>query len=179
MPGNGATVMRSPRAKKRVLFVCHHNQVRSATAEQVCRGRADLEVRSAGVAEYAAVPLTGDLFEWADVVFVFSKRQQRIVEARFGDRPDRKRLVCLRLPDRFEYKSPELISKLTGKLRPYLGPPADDQWASAARSPTPRVAERSHFSRNSNITSPLGNIFSQFRSLFSGAKALRAEPSAY
>lgn len=170
--------MNNAQAKKRVLFVCHHNQVRSATAEQVYRGRADLEVRSAGVAEYAAVPLTGELFEWADVVFVFSKRQQRIVEARFGDRSDRKRLVCLRLPDRFEYKSPKLISKLTGKLRPYLGPPADDQWASAARSPTPPVAEPPPFSRNSDTASLPGNVLNLFRGLFSGAKALRAEPSA-
>jgi predicted protein tyrosine phosphatase len=123
--------MTRPRAKKRVLFVCTENRVRSATAEQVYRGRPDLEVRSAGVAEYAAVPLTPELFNWADLVFVFSKRQQRIVEARFPDRAQRKRLVCLGLPDRFEYKSPKLVTKLTVKLRPYLGAPAKSRESAA------------------------------------------------
>ncbi len=117
-------VKRGPRPKKRVLFVCTHNQVRSPTAEQIYRGRPDLEVRSAGIAEHATVPLTQELFDWADQVFVFSKRQRRIIQARYGASYAGKVVVCLRMADRFEYKSPELIVKLTGKLSPYLGSPA-------------------------------------------------------
>lgn len=112
------------RSKKRVLFVCTQNRVRSLTAEQVYRGRPDLEVRSAGIAEYAGVPLTQELFDWADEVFVFSRRQRKVVEKRYRHVARGKRVVCLHLPDRFEYKSPKLILKLTSKLGPYLGKPA-------------------------------------------------------
>jgi len=161
--------------RKRVLFVCRQNRVRSRTAEQVYRDRPDLEVRSAGIAEYAAVPLTAELFDWADEVFVFSKEHQRIVRARFGDRADRKRMVCLGLPDRFEYKCPKLVMRLAEKLGPYLGPPK--RWAPHERRPSPPAAKRSTVSSNANTGSLFRDVFSLFSSLFSGAKSPQAEPS--
>jgi predicted protein tyrosine phosphatase len=120
------------RSKKRVLFVCTHNQVRSLTAEQIYRGRADLEVRSAGTAEHANAPLTPELFDWADQVFVFSRRQRKVIEERFPNSFGGKTVVCLHLPDRFEYKSPKLVIKLTGKLERYLGRPDDSDRSASA-----------------------------------------------
>ena len=125
------TAVTSERSKKRVLFVCSHNRVRSPTAEQVYRDRPDLEVRSAGIAENAAVPLTEELFNWADQVFVFSKRQRNVIKQRFRNSFASKPVVCLNLPDRFEYKSPKLVMRLTGKLGPYLGPPTKNEWTSS------------------------------------------------
>lgn len=119
--------MTSAPPKKRVLFVCTQNRVRSLTAEQLYRTKADLEVRSAGIAENAGVPLTRDLFEWADHVFVFSKGQQKVIKERYPDSFDSKPVVCLGLPDRFEYKSPKLIMVLREKLGPYLGTPDSTQ----------------------------------------------------
>jgi predicted protein tyrosine phosphatase len=109
--------------KKRVLFVCRQNRVRSTTAELVFGTRPDLEVRSAGVADYAAVPLTQEMFDWADQVFVFSKCQLQLIQERFQSSIDHKPVVCLNVPDRFEYKSPKLVKTLTGRLEPYLGKP--------------------------------------------------------
>lgn len=176
MPYRLYRIMSSARSKKRVLFVCRENRVRSLTAEVLYRGRSDLEVRSAGVAEYAAAPLTAELFDWADQVFVFSPAQQRIVEARFGERGGGKRLVCLPLRDRFDYKSPELVSKLTRKLRRYLGPPARDDWASAKPAPTPPNAEHPALSPGRTLASPARNAVGLFITLFSEAKALLAQP---
>lgn len=122
--------MTGKRSKKRVLFVCSHNRVRSVTAEQVYRERPDLEVRSAGVAEHATIPLTAELFDWADEVFVFSKRQRKVIQERFRNAFASKPVVCLHLPDRFEDKSPRLVMRLTGKLAPYLGPPTKNEWTS-------------------------------------------------
>ena len=170
--------MSSARSKKRVLFVCRENRVRSLTAEQVYRGRQDLEVRSAGIAEYAAVPLTPELFEWADLVFVFSKEQQRIVEARFGNRLGSRRLVCLPLPDRFDYKSPKLVSKLTGRLTPYLGAPVDDRWDSAGTPPAPRVADNPAVSPDRDTPSLGRRVSSLLNALPFGAKALSAAISS-
>ncbi len=125
--------MSSARSKKRVLFVCSHNLVRSPTAEQVYRSRPDLEVKSAGIAEHAAVPLTAELFDWADQVFVFSKRQRKVIKERFRNSFASKPVVCVHVPDRFEYKSPKLVMRLTGKLRPYLGAPTNNEWSSTSR----------------------------------------------
>lgn len=109
--------------KKRVLFVCRENRVRSTTAEVLYGARPDLEVRSAGVAEYAAIPLTQDIFDWADEVFVFSKWQLQLVQGRFQSITGSKPVICLNVPDRFYYKCPKLVKKITGKLEPYLGKP--------------------------------------------------------
>ena len=168
--------MMTGRSKKRVLFVCRENRVRSLTAEQVYRDRPDLEVRSAGIAEYAAVPLTVEMFEWADLVFVFSKRHQRIVEARFRDRSRRKTVVCLHLPDRFEYKSPELVTKLTGKLAHYLKAPAKNERISAGKPPAPPVAEDPASSPKPGTAWLRRRVFTLLRSLPFGTKASPAEP---
>lgn len=160
-----------------MLFVCTKNQVRSLTAQQVYRGRPDLEVRSAGLRDYATVPLTGELLQWADLVFVFSRRQQRVVEARFRDTAENKRVVCLHLPDRFEYKSTELIQKLTGKLRPYLGAPAAEEGLEAGQSAGTVQARDESASQNRQPGSPVRQVFRQCQSLFSTSRDLLGEPS--
>ena len=127
-----------------MLFVCNQNRVRSLTAEQLYRPRPDLEVKSAGVAENAGVPLTQELFEWADQVFVFSKTQKIVIQQRYPEVFGTKPVVCLRLRDRFQYKSPKLITALTEKLGPYLGPPANTDPAPAPRRrwrPQPRRSQ--------------------------------------
>jgi predicted protein tyrosine phosphatase len=125
--------MNSSASRKRVLFICHQNRRRSLTAEQIYGGRRDLEVQSAGISEYARVPLTQDLLDWADQVFVCSKRQQQVLEERFGTALARTSVVCLNLPDRFDFNSRRLITKLIDKLWPYLGAPTISTVASSCR----------------------------------------------
>jgi len=110
--------------KPRVLFVCRQNKVRSLTAEHLYRVRPDLEVRSAGTVTFAKNQLTEELMHWADAVFVFDESQIEAMERRFGKRDFGKPVVCLDLPDTFDYKSQQLVLKLTAKLEPYLGRPS-------------------------------------------------------
>jgi len=112
----------SPR--KKVLFVCTHNEVRSLTAENVYRGRQDLEVRSAGLASHAKNPVTADAVNWADLVVVFEPQHAEKIKRQFPRHQSRSEMVCLKLADKFEYKSPKLVLKLVARLRPYLGEPA-------------------------------------------------------
>ena len=109
--------------KVRVLFVCRQNKVRSLTAEHLYRERPDLEVRSAGTATFAKNQLTDELLGWAQVIFVFDETQTEALETRFGQVVRQKQVICLDLPDIFEYKSQSLVIKLTAKLEPYLGRP--------------------------------------------------------
>jgi predicted protein tyrosine phosphatase len=110
--------------KPRVLFVCRQNKVRSLTAEHLYRVRPDLEVRSAGTVTFAKNQLTEDLMDWADAVFVFDESQLEAMKRRFGKKDFGKPVVCLGLPDTFDYKSQQLVLKLTAKLEPYLGRPS-------------------------------------------------------
>ncbi len=132
--------MKNPQTKKRILFVCNANRSRSLTAQEIYRGRPDLEVQSAGLSEYARVPLTRDLFEWADQVFVFSRRQQKALAERYGSSLGGKSVICLNLPDRFALDRPKLVTKLTRKLGRYLGEPTNGERASSSRSPAPAKA---------------------------------------
>ena len=109
--------------KMRVLFVCRQNKVRSLTAEHLYRVRPDLEVRSAGTATFAKNQLTNELLAWADLVFVFDETQTEAIETRFRNEVLQKQVICLDLPDIFDYKSQSLVIKLTAKLEPYLGRP--------------------------------------------------------
>ena len=147
--------MNSAQSKKRVLFVCSHNRVRSLTAEAVYRGRPDLEVRSAGIADDAPVPVPRELLDWADQVFVFSNRQRKFIEGHFGSSAPGRIVVNVRLPDRFMYKSPELIMELTRRIFPYLGRPANGEPArtpeSAAPALAPRAAETSPLRRSQSL----------------------------
>ena len=109
--------------KLRVLFVCRQNKVRSLTAEHLFRVRPDLEVRSAGTATVAKNQLDADLLTWADMIFVFDETQTEAIATRFGHVVQEKPVICLDLPDVFDYKSQSLVNKLTAKLEPYLGRP--------------------------------------------------------
>ena len=56
--------------RERILFVCTANVDRSRTAEDLYRDDPRYEVRSAGTAPFATTPLTRDLLQWAERVFV-------------------------------------------------------------------------------------------------------------
>lgn len=110
-------------SKRRVLFVCTQNKVRSLTAEHLYRVRPDLDVKSCGTATFAKNQLTKELMEWAEAVFTFDETQMDVVAKNFSEVAAKKPVICLNLPDVFTYKSEALVVKLTAKLEPYLGRP--------------------------------------------------------
>jgi len=109
--------------KKRILFVCTQNKVRSLTAEHLYRSRPDLEVKSCGTATFAKNQLTNELLSWAEYVFVFDDFQLEVIARHFQKAAAEKPVICLGLADIFTYKSDALVVKLTTKLDPYLGRP--------------------------------------------------------
>lgn len=105
---------------KNVLFVCSQNRLRSPTAEQVFSHRADLEVASAGTNNDAETPLSGDLVQWADVIVVMEKQHRAKVQKRFRSLLHGKRVICLDIPDDYEFMDPALVSLFRAKLARYL-----------------------------------------------------------
>ncbi len=116
--------------RERILFVCTANLDRSPTAEDLYRDDPRYEARSAGVAPFAAVPLTRELLLWADRVFVMNEREDRqrtFIRIRFPDvtRP----VTDLDVEDRWHRNDPELVALLLRRLRPHLGPPQEGRSA--------------------------------------------------
>lgn len=101
---------------KNALFVCSQNKLRSPTAEQIFSGRRDIEVSSAGTNNDAENPLSRELVEWADIIFVMEKVHKRKVQARFRAALNGKRVVCLDIPDDYDFMQPELVAILKHKL---------------------------------------------------------------
>ncbi len=79
-----------------------------------------MEVSSAGTANDAECPLSGDLIEWADEILVMERRQAQQLRKRFGPFLRNKRLVCLGIADIYEFMQPDLIELLHAKVPPML-----------------------------------------------------------
>jgi predicted protein tyrosine phosphatase len=108
------------------LFVCTANVDRSRTAEDLYAADPRYEVRSAGTAPFATVPLTRELLLWADRVFVMSEREDRhetLIKIRFPeiDRP----VTDLDIEDRWPRGHPDLVRQVLKKLAPHIGAPRE------------------------------------------------------
>lgn len=99
----------------RLLFVCSRNRLRSPTAEAIFATPA-AETASAGVAPDADTPLDAETIAWADVIFFMEAVHRSKAARRFGPSLRGKRVVCLRVPDRYEYMEPALIELLRERV---------------------------------------------------------------
>lgn len=100
---------------KNVLFVCSQNRLRSPTAEQVFSGRRDIEVASAGTNHDADTPLTRELVAWADIIFVMEKAHRGKLQRKFRASLRKARVICLDIPDDYEFMDQELVWLLAGE----------------------------------------------------------------
>ena len=105
---------------RHVLFICSRNQLRSPTAEQVFCNWPGIEVASAGLDKSSREQVTPELLEWADLIFVMERAHRNKLSKKFGAHLKSKRIICLDIPDRFEYMNPELIRLLEAKVGPFF-----------------------------------------------------------
>jgi predicted protein tyrosine phosphatase len=104
-----------------LLFVCSRNRLRSPTAEAVFAEYEGLEVDSAGLDRDAEVPLGCEAIEWADIIFVMEKVHRRKLAQKFQPYLKHKRVICLDIPDEYEYMEPALVALLKQRVLPLLG----------------------------------------------------------
>ena len=105
---------------RRLLFVCSQNRLRSPTAEHVFATHPGVETLSAGLNVGADVPLSEEHLRWADMVFVMEKRHREKLSREFRQALGGIRVVCLDIPDIYEYMDPELVALLERRVTPYL-----------------------------------------------------------
>ncbi|MBF0410587.1 MAG: phosphotyrosine protein phosphatase [Candidatus Riflebacteria bacterium] len=101
---------------KKVLFICSQNKFRSPTAERIFSNLPDFEVSSAGINNDAANPLSSEDLEEADYIFVMEKIQRNKIQKKFKEHLKNKKIVCLDIPDEYEYMDPALVKLLKSKL---------------------------------------------------------------
>ena len=120
--------------KKRILFVCSVNRLRSLTAEDhfssIERLTSTHEFRSCGTdidyIEYAknssldgferSVPISRELVDWADVILCMENRHATFIRHNYGDAA-RDKAYVLGIPDWYDYGSPELKRILDEKVQ--------------------------------------------------------------
>jgi predicted protein tyrosine phosphatase len=105
---------------QKLLFVCSRNKLRSPTAEQVFADHAGVETASAGLNHDAETPLTDDLIDWADIIFVMERVHRAKLSSRFKDALKDKRVICLDIPDNYAFMDPALIRLLQARVPRHL-----------------------------------------------------------
>lgn len=109
-----------PSRVKNILFVCSQNKLRSPTAEQVFSAWPNIEASSAGTNNDAENPLSAELIEWADIIFVMEKTHRTKLQTRYRTALKNKRLICLDIPDNYTFMEPALVQLLEKKVPGYL-----------------------------------------------------------
>ncbi len=96
----------------KVLFICNQNKHRSKTAEEVFKRR--WKTRSAGL--YNEYPVTKKDIEWADSIIVMENEQRKVLAQRFPELYLKKKILCLDIPDVYQYNQEELKEALKIKV---------------------------------------------------------------
>lgn len=106
--------------KLKLLFVCTINRMRSATAHKIYEEDDRFEVKSAGTDKTANTVLTEELLHWADSVVVMEKHHRNHIRKHFPEVYKNKKIVCLYIPDEYDYMQTELIAILRHKVEDVL-----------------------------------------------------------
>ena len=103
-----------------ILFLCSQNKKRSLTAEKLFDGYRNHRVRSAGTESNARIKVSAGLIGWADIVFCMEKKHIRRIREKYADKLQDKKLICLNIPDKFEYMDETLQRLLQQGVQEYL-----------------------------------------------------------
>lgn len=105
---------------RNVLFICSQNRLRSPTAEQVFANWPSIETCSAGLNHDTENPVTPELLRWANIVFVMERAHRSKLSAKFKAHLGRARVICLAIPDDYEFMDPGLVQLLRARVPRYL-----------------------------------------------------------
>jgi predicted protein tyrosine phosphatase len=105
---------------QRLLFICSRNRLRSPTAERVFALHPGVEAASAGLAPDAEEMLTPEHLDGADLIFVMERAHRAKLKRQFRRYLKGKKVVCLDIPDRYQYMQPELVAMLEQRVIPHL-----------------------------------------------------------
>lgn len=104
----------------RILFICAKNRLRSPTAEHVFSAYPGVETDSAGVNHDAEVAVSIEHLCWADTIAVMERIHAVKLRRGFAHALSGKRVVCLDIPDDYDYMDDALIALLKQRSSRFL-----------------------------------------------------------
>lgn len=104
----------------KLLFICARNRLRSPTAETLLNQVDGITAISAGINHDAETPLSGDLIEWADRIYVMENGHKKKISRQFATLLKDKPVRNLAIPDNYQFMDPALIARLKSKLPEYF-----------------------------------------------------------
>ena len=105
---------------KKVLFICSANKLRSPTAEHIFADFPDVETDSAGLHLSADLILSSEQVRWADLIFVMEKTHRNKLSRKYKKYLNGQRVICLNIPDDYDYMDPILVHILKERVTPHL-----------------------------------------------------------
>lgn len=103
-------------ATQKLLFVCSRNRSRSLTAEKLFEGSSLYQVRSVGTQPEARIVVTEGHLGWADIIFCMEKSHLERLRRKFPEAVRERKVVCLHIPDDYDFMDSELLDELRAKL---------------------------------------------------------------
>jgi predicted protein tyrosine phosphatase len=110
-----------------LLFVCSKNKLRSPTGEEVFSQYEGIQAISCGTNADAVTSISGDLIEWADIIFPMEKKHQNKISKKFNHLLKDKKIICLAIPDNYKRMEPALIHLLKNKVFNHIPLPKNAQ----------------------------------------------------
>lgn len=102
----------------RLLFVCTANIDRSTTGEDIFKDQPGLDVKSAGTEDWATIPISKELIEWADIIFCMEDHhRQKVLQM---NPKEAGKTVVLDIPDHWIRGDPELVKLIKTKVLKHL-----------------------------------------------------------
>jgi predicted protein tyrosine phosphatase len=112
---------------KKLLFVCSQNKLRSLTAEKLFEGSPDYQVRSVGTQPDARIVVTEGHLGWADIIFCMEKSHVNRLQRKFREVLRGKQVICLCIPDDYEFMDEDLLDEFRAKLPAYVTLPEENR----------------------------------------------------
>lgn len=78
------------------------------------------QVRSAGTEDNARVKITEGHIGWAGIIFVMEKKHIRRIREKFRGSVTDKKIICLNIPDDYQYMDEDLIGLLESSIQNIL-----------------------------------------------------------
>jgi predicted protein tyrosine phosphatase len=91
--------------------------MRSATAHKIFESDPRFEVDSAGTDKSANTVLEPEHLEWADAIIVMEKSHKNFIRHKYPEFNTTRKIICLYIPDDFDFMQPELITILKDKMK--------------------------------------------------------------
>ncbi|CAL2101686.1 Phosphotyrosine protein phosphatase [Tenacibaculum sp. 190130A14a] len=90
--------------------------MRSSTAHEMYKNDQRFEIDSAGTDKETKKIISYKNLSWADTIIVMEKHHRNTIRKQFPDVYENKKIVCLYIPDEYDYMQPELITILKSKF---------------------------------------------------------------